>query len=109
VTDERPPDSSTKLEPDIHGAEPIYVCSCYHAHGVAHLCSFCRRFTAGWLPSEAWVPGERCYTCLHDEEARLRAALNWVEAKLRKAVHAVDPTTGQRIPPKFLTPQGWMD
>jgi hypothetical protein len=99
---------ANKLEPDVYGEEPVYVCRCYHAHGVEHFCGFCRRFTE-WRPTQPWVPAERCYTCLHDEEARLRAALQVVEEKIRKAVHAVDPTTGQRIPPKFLTPQGWSD
>jgi hypothetical protein len=97
------------LEPDVYGEPTLYVCRCHYAHGVLHVCGLCRSVRDGRGTADPWVPAERCYVCLHDEEARLRAALAVVEAKLRHAVHARDPITDQVIPPRFLTPQGWVD
>jgi hypothetical protein len=94
--------------PDVYGDQPLYVCRCRTAHGVRHICALCRE-TSDWKPTEPYVPAERCRACLVDEAERLEVALNVVTAKLRRAEHAIDPITEERIPPRFLTPKGWME
>jgi hypothetical protein len=93
-------------EPDVYGEPTIYVCTCRTAHGVVHLCAICRT-TSDYRPSDPWVEGELCRTCLVEERERLEAQLEVVDRKLRRAVLALDPVTGERIPPRFLTSQGW--
>lgn len=92
--------------PEVYGAPVVYVCVCRSAHGVVHLCALCRT-TSGYRPSEPWVEAERCRTCLVEERERLETQLAVVDRKLRRAVHAIDGTTGKRIPPHFLTAEGW--
>jgi hypothetical protein len=58
-------------------------------------------------PTEPYVPAERCRVCLCDEAERLEAALELVRYKLRRAEHAIDPVSGERIPPHFLTSEAW--
>ena len=93
-------------EPAVYGDPVVYRCRCRLAHGVRHVCALCAD-TSVKQPTEPWVPLERCWTCLTEEEERLLAELDVCRAKLRKARHATDPLTGQRIPPMFLTTQGW--
>ena len=93
--------------PDVYGEPVVYVCTCRTVHGVVHLCALCR-VTHTYRPSGPWVEGERCRTCLVEERERLEAAMAVVDRKLRHAVHALDPESGERIPPLFLTPKGWV-
>jgi len=90
----------------VYGEPTIYVCTCRAAHGTVHVCALCRT-TSDYRPSEPWVEAERCRTCLVEERERLEAALKVVDRKLRTAVHALEPVSGKRIPPAFLTAKGW--
>lgn len=99
---------SEATDPEVHGVQPLYVCRCLSAHGVRHVCAVCRE-TSAWKPTEPWVPAERCCACLLDEVEKLEVALRVVKANLRRAEHPIDPITEKRIPPKFLTPKGWVE
>jgi hypothetical protein len=101
-------DAASKPEPDVYGEGPIWVCSCYSAHGVRHMCGLCES-TSVKRPTEPWVRAERCRTCLTDEAEKYEAKLALVQARLRRAENAVDPLSGEMIPEKFLTPQGWLE
>jgi len=90
----------------VYGEPTLYVCLCLTAHGVRHICALCDS-TSVKRPTEPWVPAERCRVCLADEAEVLEAALTVIRAKLRHAENAIDPITGDRIPPKFLTTKGW--
>jgi hypothetical protein len=107
-----PPSAATETahepEPVVYGEGPIWVCSCYRAHGVGHLCALCRS-TSVKQPTEPWVPAERCRTCLTDIAEELEAKLAVVMAKLRRAENAIDPISGERIPERFLTAKGWTE
>lgn len=95
------------VQPEIYGEPPVYVCRCHEAHGVIHLCALCRS-TSPTTPSSPYVALERCHTCIVEEIERLEAELAVRHRRLRRAEHATDPVTNEKIPPRFLTAKGWV-
>jgi hypothetical protein len=93
-------------KPDVYGEPVVYVCICRRAHATVHICALCRS-TSDYRPSEPWVEAELCRECLEDQRQRLEAELAVVNCQLRRAVLALDPVSGERIPPAFLSSQGW--
>jgi hypothetical protein len=92
----------------IYGEPRTWVCRCYTAHGVQHICAL-DRDSSDFRPAQAWVEAEKCRICLVEEAERLDQELAFVYAKLKSAMNPVDGVTGEPIPPKFLTARGWED